>query len=193
MFNFKNILETFLKNTYYLLFMAILTWTLVFLKPEWMYVWFYYSDPKNWLEDSTNYLFIGILIFLAMVFFIVNGLLQITQKKYKDSLPWMIIPLIVFFIMNYVAKTALEKEIRPVNYKQYLTHSKISNFEAQKVASMFKKDCQITVLELNEDLFGIYQWNPQDDLKLNLKNCKTTNKSKKELIDYLQADSKKYL
>lgn len=186
MFNFKDILETFEKNTYYLIFMTILSWVLVFLKPEWMYVWFYYSDPKNWLEDSTAYAFGGMAIFLAMSFSIFKGFLLVIQQKYKPSLPWIIVPVVVFFIMNYVANHALEKEVHTINYKQYLMSAKISNSEANKVASMLNGDCQITVLELNEDLFGIYQWNPKEDKKLNIESCKTTNESKKEVIDYLQ-------
>lgn len=184
--NLKDILDTFEKNTYYLIFMTILSWILVFLKPEWMYVWFYYSDPKNWLEDSTGYLFGGMIIFLAMSFSIFKGFLLVIQQKYKLSLPWIIVPVIVFFTMNYVANTALKKEVHSINYKQYLWSAKTSDLEARKVASMLKDDCQITVLELNEDLFGIYQWNPKEDKKLNIESCKTTNESKKELIDYLQ-------
>ena len=186
MSNFKDILDTFKKNTYYLIFMTILSWILVFLKPEWMYVWFYYSDPKNWLEDSTSYLFIGMIIFIAMSFVIFKGCLLVIQQKYKLSLPWIIAPIIVFFIMNYVADTVLEKEIHSINYKQYLMSAKISDLEAKKVASMFNGDCQITVLELNQDLFGIYQWNPKEDKKMNLESCKTIYESKRELINYLQ-------
>lgn len=186
MLNLKDILDTFVKNTYFLIFITTISWILIFLKPEWMYLWFYYSDPKNWLEDSTSYLFIGILIFLAMIILIFKGSLLVIQQKYKQSLPWIIVPVISFFVMNYVAQTALEKEIHSINYKQYLMDAKLSDSNAQKVASMLQGDCQITVLELNEDLFGICQWNPQQDKKINLGSCKTTNESKKELIDYLQ-------
>lgn len=193
MFNFKDILETFVKNTYYLIFMTALTWILVFLKPEWMYVWFYYSDPKNWLEDSTSYALIGIFLILTMMFCFLLGFFLVLQKKYKRSL-FCIIPIVIgFFGMNYVAQTALKKEIHSINYKQYLMSAKLSDSEAKKIASMLRRDCQITVLELNEDLFGIYQWNPQENQRLHLENCKATNESKKELIDYLQADPKKHL
>lgn len=184
--NFKDILDTFEKNTYYLIFMTILSWVLVFLKPEWMYVWFYYSDPKNWLEDSIGYAFGGMAIFIAMSFVIFKGFLLVIQQKYKLSLPWIIVPVVVFFIMNYVANHALKKEVHSINYKQYLMSAKTSDLEANKVASMLKGDCQITVLELNEDLFGICQSNPKKDKQLNIESCKTTNESKKELIDYLQ-------
>lgn len=184
--NFKDILDTFEKNTYYLIFITILSWILVFLKPEWMYVWFYYSDPKNWLEDSTGYLFGGMVIFLTMSFAIFKGFLLVIQQKYKQSLLWIIVPVIVFLLMNYVANTALEKEIHSINYKQYLISAKTSKSEAKKVASMLKGDCKITVLELNEDLFDIYRSNPKEDKNLNIENCKTTSESKKELIDYLQ-------
>lgn len=186
MFNFKNILETFIKNTAYLIFMTALTWVLVFLKPEWMYVWFYYSDPKNWIEDSISYALSTMFLILSMTFVFLLSLFLLQQKKYKTSMLCISTIAVGLFIMNYVANTALYKEIHSINYKQYLMDVKTSNLEAKKVAFMLKGDCQITVLELNKDLFGLYQWNPKEDEKLNTKSCEITNESKKELIDYLQ-------
>lgn len=174
-------------NLYLIIASVAFTWSLVFLKPEWMYIWVYYSDPENWLKDSSSYLIVGMSFLLPGILLLFLQLIKsIINKQFMLFLGLVIVITVAYFFFDYVAKNVLVQEVLQINYERYLQSAKTDDRQAKKIASMLEKDCMITILELNQDMFGIYQWQINKKQKIKLNECKNSTQAKSNLIDFLQ-------
>lgn len=183
----EEVLNYAMVNLYLIIFSVAFTWSLVFLKPEWMYIWVYYSDPENWLKDSSSYLIVGMSFLLpGMLLLFAQLIKSILNKQFILFLGLVIVLTVAYFFFDYVAKKVLVQEVLQINYERYLQSAKTDDREAKKIASMLEKDCMITILELNQDMFGIYQWQINKKQKIKLNECKNSTQAKSNLIDFLQ-------
>lgn len=174
-------------NLYLIIVSVAFTWSLVFLKPEWMYIWVYYSDPENWLKDSSSYLIVGMSFLLPGILLLFAQLIKsIINKQFVIFFGLVIVIIAAYFFFDYLAKKVLVQEVRQINYERYLQNAKLDDKEAKKIANMLEKDCMITILELNQDMFGIYQLQNDQKAKIRLDQCKNSSQAKSNLIDFLQ-------
>lgn len=174
-------------NLYLIIVSVAFTWSLVFLKPEWMYIWVYYSDPENWLKDSSSYLIVGMSFLLPGMLLLFAQLIKSTiNKEFMLFLGLVLILTVAYFFFDYLAKKVLVQEVRQINYERYLKNAKTDDREAKKIASMLENDCMITILELNQDMFGFYQWQINKMPKIQLNECKNSTQAKSNLINFLQ-------
>lgn len=187
-------IEEFLKcakiNLSLLIISIAFTWSLVFLKPEWMYIWVYYSDVENWLKDSSSYLIVGMSFLIPGMLLLFSQIIKsIITKRFMQFFGLVIVLISTYLFLDHLAKRVLFQEVRQINYERYLQSAQKNDQEAKKIASMLNNDCKITILELNQDIFEIYSSQNFQKQTIKLSDCNSSNQAKSNLIKFLQ---KKY-